>query len=329
MRAIVCTKYGPPDVLQLREVAKPVPNDHDVLVKVHATTAFMGDCELRGLRFPFAMRTLIRLGFGIRRPRKKILGQEFAGVVESVGKAVELFKEGDRIFGPTGLNFGAYAEYVCLPSANVMTIMPSNMTYEEAAAVPTGGLNALHFMRKGDIRNGQKVLIRGAGGTIGTFAIQLGKYYGAEVTGVDSADKLDMLRSIGADHVIDYTKEDITKIDEAYDVIFDVVGKSSYRDLMGSLKENGTLLLGNPNISQALRKGRVLKRDGKKVIVEMAEYRVEDLDFLRGLIEAGRLKSVIDRCFPLEQTVEAHRYVETGHKKGNVVITLMERVNGA
>jgi NADPH:quinone reductase-like Zn-dependent oxidoreductase len=322
MKAIVCTKYGPPEVLRLTEVEKPTPKDNEVLIKVHATTAFMGDCELRGLKFSLPMRVIFRLGFGLRSPRKNILGQEFAGVVESVGKDVKHFRKGDQIFGSTESSFGAYAEYVCLPETNVMTIKPKNMTYEEAAAVPTGGLNALHFMRKGNIKDGQKVLIKGAGGTIGTFAIQLGKYYGAEVTGVDSTAKLNMLRSIGTDHVIDYTKEDFTKNGEVYDVIFDVVGKNSYSVLFGSLKDNGTLLLGNPKMSQIMRLGKTSKKGGITVVTKMAEYKIEHLNFLKDLIEAGKIKTIIDRGYTLEQMVEAHRYVETGHKKGNVVITV-------
>ncbi|MHA2429291.1 MAG: NAD(P)-dependent alcohol dehydrogenase [Candidatus Hermodarchaeia archaeon] len=324
MKAVVCTKYGPPDVLQLEEVDKPVPKDNEVLIKIYATTAFMGDCEIRGLRFSFGMRILMRLGFGLRRPRKNILGQEFAGVVETVGSDVKAFKKGDKIFGSTGFSFGAYAEYVCLPSTNVITTMPANMSFEEAAAVPTGGLNALHFMRKGNIKKGQRVLIKGAGGTIGTFAAQLAKNYGGEVTGVDSTGKLDMLREIGADHVIDYTKEDFTTSDVKYDVIFDLVGKSSYSGLLKSLKDNGTLLLGNPKMSQVFRGGKRTLKNGKIVITEMADYKTEHLKHLKELIEVGKLKTVIDRKYTLDQMVAAHRYVESGQKKGNVVISVVQ-----
>jgi len=322
MKAIICTKYGPPEVLQFQEVEKPIPKDNKVLIKVHATTAFMGDCEVRGLKFPFIMRAFMRLGFGIRRPRKSILGQEFAGFVESVGKDVNNFKKDDKIFGSTEMSFGAYAEYVSLPDTNIMTTMPENMTFGEAAAVPTGGLNALHFMRKGNLKKGQKVLIKGAGGTIGTFAVQLGKYYGAEVTAVDSINKLDTLLSIGADHVIDYTKEDFTKNGEVYDVIFDVVGKSPYSKLLPSLKDNGILLLGNPKMSQAMIGRESTKKRGITFIAGMADYQVKHLNFLKKLIEAGKMKTVIDRHYPLEQTAEAHRYVESGQKTGNVVITV-------
>ena len=243
-----------------------------------------------------------------------------------MGKDVKLFKKGDQVFATTGLGFGAYAEYICLPEASkmgVLAIKPANMTYEEAAAVPTGGLEALHFLRKANIQSGQKVLIIGAGGSIGTFAVQLARYFGAEVTGVDSAGKLDMLRSIGADHVIDYTQEDFTKSAETYDVIFDVMGKSSFSGSIRSLKQNGRYLIGNPGLTQMVRGRWTSMRSSKKVIIGAAIQKTEDLVFLKELIEAGKIKSVIDRCYPLEQIAEAHRYVETGQKKGNVVISVL------
>ncbi len=326
MNAIVWTKYGPPDVLQLGEVEKPTPKDNEVLVKVYAATVTAGDCEARSLKFPLWLSLPMRIYVGLRKPKRiTILGQELAGEIESVGKDVKLFEEGDQVFAATGFGMGAYAEYTCLPEESedgVLAKKPANMTYEEAATVPTGGLEALHFLRKGNIRSGQKVLINGAGGSIGTFGIQLAKHFGAEVTGVDSTGKLDMLRSIGADHVIDYTQEDFTKSGETYDVIFDVVGKSSFSGSIRSLKQNGRYLIANPKLLKMVRGLWTSRRSSKKVIFEYASRKTEDLIFLKELIEAGTIKSVIDRRYPLEQTAEAHRYVEQGHKKGNVVITV-------
>jgi NADPH:quinone reductase-like Zn-dependent oxidoreductase len=322
MKAVVCTRYGPPDVLQLEEVETPVPKEGEVRVRVRATTAARGDCELRGLKVPLSLQLLVRMGFGFRGPRRRILGQELAGEVESVGKDARLFKPGDQVFAFTGFRLGAYAEYDCLSEKGLMASKPANMTYEEAAAVPVGGLHALHFLRRADIQGGQKVLIIGAGGSIGTFAVQIAKSFGAEVTGVDSARKLGVVRSIGADHVVDYMQEDFTKSGEAYDVIFDAVGKSSFSACMRSLKEGGCYLLGNPGLSQQVRRVWTSRMSRKKVIGGMTSYRTEDLVFLRRLIEAGKLKSVIDRSYPLEQIVEAHRYVDTGQKTGNVVITV-------
>ncbi len=322
MKAIVYERYGSPDVLQLKEVEKPTPKDNEVLIKVHAATVTAGDCEIRSLKFPIWLRLLMRIMFGLRKPRKKILGQELAGEIESAGKDVKLFRKGDQVFAATEMRFGAYAEYICLPSTYAMAIKPANMTYEEAAAVPTGGLNALHFLRKGNIQSGEKVLINGAGGSIGTFAVQLAKSFGAEVTGVDSTMKLDMLRSIGADQVIDYTEEDFTKSGETYDVIFDIVGKSPFSRSIRSLKKKGFYLLANLRLSQIVRGLWTSMTSSKKVITKLASYRTEDLIFLKELIEAGKIKAVIDRRYPLEQIAEAHRYVEKGHKKGNVVITV-------
>jgi 2-desacetyl-2-hydroxyethyl bacteriochlorophyllide A dehydrogenase len=321
MKAIVWTKYGPPDGLQLKEVEKPTPKDNEVLVKVYATTVTAGDCEMRSLKLPIWLRLPMRLYNGLRKPKKvTILGQELAGEIESLGKDVKLFKKGDQVFAATDFSFGAYAEYNCLPEDGMLALKPDNMTYEEAAAVPVGGLNALHFLRKGNIQSGQKVLINGAGGSIGTIAIQLAKHFGAEVTAVDSTKKLDMLRSIGTDHVIDYTQEDFTKSGETYDVIFDVVGKASFPGSLRSLKKNGIYLLGNPTLSRSVRGRWTSMISSKKVIAGTADYKTEDLIFLKELIEEGKIKSVIDKSYPLEQMAEAHRYVETGQKKGNVVI---------
>ena len=328
MRAIVWTEYGPPDGLRLQEVEKPVPKKNEVRIRIHATTVTAGDCELRSLRLPVYFSLPMRMYVGLRRPtRVRIIGQELAGEIEAVGKDVRLFNEGDQVFASTGLGSGTYAEYVCLPEEpgqadGALAMKPANMTYEEAAAVPNGGLEALHFLREGNVQSGQKVLINGAGGSIGTFAVQLAKYYGAEVTGVDSAMKLDMLQSIGADHVIDYTQEDFTKSGETYDVIFDVVGKSPFSGSIMSLNENGRYLIANPRLSQMVRGLWTSKRSSKKVVCAVTAQKSEDLVFLKELIEAGKLRSVIDRRYPLEQTAEAHRYVETGQKKGHVVIAV-------
>ena len=323
MKAIVYTKYGPPDVLQLKDVQKPTPKDDEVLIRTYAATVIAGDCELRSFKVPLWYWLPLRIYIGLIRPtRINILGQELAGEIESVGKDVKLFSKGDQIFAATDIGCGAYAQYKCMREEKTLAIKPANMTYEEAAAVPTGGLNALHFLRKGNIQSGEKVLINGAAGNIGNFAVQLAKSFGAEVTGVDSTGKLDMLRSIGADHVIDYTREDFTKNGQTYDVIFDAVGKSSFSRSVRSLKQNGRYILANPWPSQMVRGLWTSMTSNKKVIFEFARYKTEDLIFLKKLIEAGKIKSVIDRRYPLAQVAEAHRYVDEGHKKGNVVITL-------
>ncbi len=322
MKAILCTRYGPPDVLQLREIEKPSPKDNELRIRVHATTVTAGDCGLRSLKFPLLYRLLVRVGFGFRGPRNKILGQELAGEIEAVGNAVKLFKKGDQVFAWTGLHLGGYAEYTCLREGSVMAIKPANMTYDQAACLPVGGLEAWRLLRRGNIQSGEKVLINGAGGSIGTFAIQIAKFYGAEVTGVDSTGKLDMLRSIGADQVIDYAKEDFTRNGETYDVIFDVIGKSSFSRSMRSLRQNGRYLLGNPGLAHMVRGRWVSWRSSKKVIFGASGQSMEDLLSLKELVEAGKIRSVIDRKYPLEQMVEAHGYVDTGDKKGNVVITV-------
>lgn len=281
----------------------------------------MGDCELRSLKLPFAWKILVRFGFGIRAPRAKIIGQDLAGEIEGTGKDVTRFKKGDQVFALTGLHLGAYAEYDCLPENAILAIKPDNMSYEEAAVVPAGGLHAINFLRRANILPGQEVLIRGAGGSIGTIAVQLAKSYGAIVTGVDRTSKLDMIRSIGADHVIDYTKVDLTKNGRAYDVVFDVIGRSSFSDLLRSVKDEGYLLMGNPRLTDLFR-GIRKSESGKKVMRWTGSYHVEDLVELRKLIEEGKIRSVIDKSYSLEQAAEAHRYVDTGEKKGNVVITL-------
>ncbi len=324
MKAVVCTAYGPPDVLQLTDVEKPIPGDGELLIRIAATTVTAGDCEVRSFKVPLWLWLPMRLFIGISKPRK-ILGQELAGEVEAAGESVTRFKPGDRVFASTGFQLGAYAEYICLPEdagEGGLAAIPPGVTYEQAAAVPVGGLEALHFIRLGGIQPGEKVLINGAGGSIGTIAVQLARRAGAEVTAVDRADKFDMLRALGADHVIDYTREDFTQSGQTYDVILDVVGKSPFSRSLRSLNQNGRYLLANPKLLQMIR-GRLISATGdKKVIFGSASHSSEDLAHLGGLVAAGKLTVAIDRRYPLEQMAEAHRYVESGRKKGNVVITV-------
>ena len=327
MKAIIFEKYGTPDVLQLKELKKPIPKDDEVLIKVHATTVNAGDCEMRRFDLPFLFWLPVRLYMGLFKPRIKILGQELAGKIEAVGKNVKRFKIGDPIFTPSKINAGAYAEYICLPERLPITTKPENVTYEEAATLPTGGLNALYFIRKGNVKSGDKVLINGAGGCIGTYALQLAKFYGAEVTAVDSRAKLNMLRSIGADHVIDFKKEDFTKNGKKYDVIFDVVDKSHFSRSIKSLEKGGKYLLTNPTIFVFLRKLWFSIFSDKKILTGVADYKKEDLVYLTNLMEKGIIKAVIDRRFPLEKMKEAHRYIEGGHKKGNIVISFNTTLN--
>lgn len=323
MKAIVWTAYGSPDVLQLQEVEKPAPKDNEVLIRVFAATVLVGDTSFRSLKGPIGFGLILRLFVGLTKPRRfTILGQEFAGVIEAAGKDVRRFREGDPIFAMTGLRFGAYAEYSCLPGDGLIALKPANMTYEEAAAVPVGGTEALHLLRQAALRPGERVLINGAGGSIGTIAVQLARNYGAEVTAVDSAAKLDMLRSIGADHVIDYMQEDFSRNGQTYDAIIDVIGKSPFSRSLASLSRNGRYILGNPRLSDRFRGPWASRTGSKQVLVGSANAKAEDLVTLRELIEAGQVKAVIDRRYPLAQTAEAHRYVETGQKKGSVVISI-------
>jgi NADPH:quinone reductase-like Zn-dependent oxidoreductase len=324
MKAIVCTDYGSPDVLQVREVEKPIPKHDEVLIRIRATTVSAADCELRRFDFPGWVWLPIRLWFGLRRPRRPVLGQELAGDIEAVGKDVRSLREGDRVFAATGIGLGAHAEYICLreaPEGGAMATMPSNLSYEEAAAVPYGGGEALKFLREGKIRSGQNVLINGAGGSFGTFAVQLAKVFGAQVTAVDSTPKLEMLRAIGADQVIDYTRETFTDSGETYDVIFDVVRNSSSSRMVRSLRQNGAYLTANPGLSQVMLALWSRITSSKRVVLGVSGATNEDLAYLRGLIEAGKIRPVVDRRFPLEQVAEAHRYAESGQKMGNIVIS--------
>ena len=317
MRAIVYEKFGPPEVLQLKEVDKPTPKDHEVLIRIYAGTVTIEEPGWRASP-----------GFnGFFKPRNPILGEEFAGEIEAVGKGVERFKAGDQVYGID--SFGAHAEYKCIAEDKALVIKPSNLTYEEAAAIPNGALTALPFLRdKGNIRSGGKVLIYGASGSVGTAAVQLAKYYGTEVTGVCSTTNVAMVKSLGAEKVIDYTKEDFTQNGETYDIIFDTVGKRSFSDCKGSLTENGVYLTTVPTPIAIFRVLWPAKRGGKQAKFMAAGLRspsakIADLHFITEIIEMGKLNAVIDKSYPLEQTAEAHRYVEKGHKKGNVVITIL------
>ena len=320
MKAVVCTRYGPPEVLQLQKVAKPKPKDNEVLIRVHASVATTAGLQGRKGEPYFA-----RLFTGFTKPKKNILGMELAGEIVAVGKNVTSFKAREQVFGHAGLSFGAYAEYICLPEDAALLPKPKNMTYEEAVAVIEGGLTALHFFRgKGEIKTKQKVLIYGASGSVGTAAVQLAKHFGADVTGVCSSTNVELVESLGADKVIDYTKEDFTKTARAYDVIFDTVGKSSFAHSRASLTQNG-VYLDSGNAATVLpmlwtsvfgRKKAVLKA----TYMRSAKAIKQDLAELKELVETGKIRAVIDRCYPLEQTAEAQRYVETERKKGNVVI---------
>ncbi|UCC92641.1 MAG: NAD(P)-dependent alcohol dehydrogenase [Thermoplasmata archaeon] len=324
MKAVVTTRYGPPDVLEFRELPRPVPKAGQVLIRTAAATVTKGDCEFRALDLPLSLRLMIRLFFGLRRPRRKVLGQEISGEIVQVGKEVTSYKVGDQVFGSTGASFGAWAEYACLPEKAVMTTLPSNMTFEEAATVPLGGLESLHFLGEGNIREGSMVLINGSGGSIGTYGIQIAKSMGAEVTAVDAGTKLDMMRSIGADHVIDYQEEDFTENGVKYDTIFDVVGEAPFPKLLDSLSQGGTFLIANPKRAHKGSGRRLARRTGKRVVSAYTVQRTEDLVHLKGLIEEDKIRSVIDRRYPLEQVPDAHRYVETGQKQGNVVINVWD-----
>ena len=322
MKAIVATKYGPPEVLQLREVAKPVPGDNEVLIKVYATTVTAGDARVRGFIVPPSAWLPARLTLGLRKPRKAIPGMVLAGEVEAVGKGVTRFKKGDQVYTYDITRLSTYAEYACVPESSALALKPASISYEEAAAIPFGGITALHFLRRGQIQRGQRVLIYGASGSVGTFAVQLAKHFGAEVTGVCSTANVELVKSLGADRVIDYTKEDFSRSGETYDIIFDTVGKSSLAACLRSLKKGGVYLQAVAGPAQLLQMRWAALRSGKTLIGETAFPKTEDLHFLTELVEAGKIRPVIDRRYRLEQMVAAHRYVDQGHKKGNIVITV-------
>ena len=330
MKAIVYTRYGPPEVLQLKEVAKPTPKDNEILIKVYATPVNYGDTAARNFRgisprqfnMPFLFWFGARIAFGIRQPKITTLGAQLAGEIEAVGKAVTLLKVGDQVFGYRGMNMGANAEYICMPESGLVASKPATMTYAEASSVPYGALTALNLLRKVNIQPGQKVLINGASGAIGTYAVQLAKYFGAHVTGVCGGPGLEFVRSLGADKVIDYTQEDFTRNGETYDLIFDILGRSSFGRCRNSLSENGRYLLASFKLKQLFQMLWTSKIGGKKVICALSSEKLPDLLLIKNLVEAGTIKTIIDRCYPLEETAEAHRYVEGGHKKGSVVITV-------
>ena len=326
MKAAVYSRYGPPDVIQIEHVKKPIPEDNEVLVRIHATTVCAGDVRLRKAD-PF----FIRLMFGLFRPKRtNILGMEFAGTVESTGKEVTRFGSGDQVFGSTGFEFGANAGYACVCEEGLVAMKPGNATYEEAAAVPFGGVSALHFLRVAKIQAGQNVLIYGASGSVGTFAVQLAKHFGAHVTGVCSTANLELVESLGADHVVDYTKEDFSKTGRVYDIVFDTVGKSGFWRSMRALKRGGFYVLAASGLLTPTL-GRLwasVTGAGRLPGGMMARSQPGDLSLLKGLIEAGKLRVVIDRRFSLNEIAEAHRYVETGHKKGNVVVIVQRENQG-
>lgn len=330
MKAIVYTQYGSPDVLRVKEITRPAPKDNEILIRVRATSVNFGDLMARNFKsisprqfnMPFPIWLLSKMAFGPNQPKITILGNEFAGEVEAVGQAVTRFKRGDQVFGHLGPSMGAYAEYCCIPENGTVALKPVNLTYEEAAAVPYGALMALGLLRKANLQPGQKVLINGASGGIGSAAVQIAKHFGAEVTGVCSAPRLGFVRSLGADRVIDYTQEDFARNGETYDLIFDILGKGSFSRYKGSLKANGILLCASFKMKQLFQMLWTSLSGGRKVICAMAPGSVEDLNAVKELIEAGKIKAVIDRCYPLEQAADAHRYVEEGRRQGSVAITL-------
>lgn len=323
MKAIVYTEFGAPEVLQIREISKPILNDDEILIRIHAAEATKADCELRSFIFPVKWFWIpLRIAMGITRPKNQVLGGYFSGKVKSIGKDVSNFEKGDEVFGSAKLRMGAYAEYACLPSSYTIVPKPHNLTFEEAAAVPLGGLNALHFLRKANIQKGEQVLINGAGGSIGTFGVQIAKAMGAEVTAVDSTSKEEMLRRIGADYFFDYTTDDFTKSGQTYDVILDMVAQSSYSACIKSLNPKGRYLMGNPRISDMLRSVLTSSFSDKTAIFAFAGEKAEELLTLKDMIEAGKIRPIVDKIYSIDQAAEAHRRVETEQRLGIVVISI-------
>ena len=330
MKAITYTEYGSPDVLQLRELTKPEPKENEILIRIRATRVNYGDMLARKFgsvttkefNMPGILLLPARMEFGIRKPKKYVLGSEFAGVIEAVGKEVKRFKTGDAVFGYRGSSFGAYAEYLCMPESGLVTHKPANMSFEEATLIPYGALTALSHLKKMNIQPGQKVLVNGASGGIGSAGVQLAKYFGAEVTGVCGTNKMKFVQALGADKVIDYTKEDFTQNGEKYDLIYDILGKSSFDKSQSSLTPNGIHLYASFKMKQVIQMMQTSKSTGKKVICTFSSENLDDLNFIKELVEAGKFKTVIDKRFSLEETAEAHRYYESGKNTGNVVISV-------
>lgn len=330
MKAITYTEYGSPEVLQMREIAKPEPKDNEILIRIRATRVNYGDTLARKFgsvttkefNMPGILLLPVRLEFGIRKPKKYILGSEFSGVIEVVGKEVKRFKAGDAVFGYRGSSFGAYAEYLCMPESGLVTHKPITMSFEEATLIPYGALTALSHLKKVNIQPGQKVLVNGASGGIGSAGVQLAKYFGAEVTGVCSTNKMKFVQALGADKIIDYTKEDFTKNGEKYDLIYDILGKSSFDSCRSSLTTKGVLLYASFKVKQLIQMWRTSKSVGQKVVCALSSENLDDLNFIKELVETGKFKTVIDKRYPLEETAEAHRYYESGKNTGNIVISV-------
>lgn len=325
MKAVVWNKYGPPQVLKLKEVEKPVPEDDEVLIKIHTSTVTLGDCEVRSLDFIFTIRIIMRFVFGFFKPRERILGQELAGTIEAVGSSVKDFKAGDAVIATPGMKFGGYAEYVTLKAVRkegVLVKKPESLSFEEAAALPVGSLEALNFVGNSHLKKGESILINGAGGSIGTMAIQMAKHEGAVVTAVDRADKLDFLKQVGADHVIDYQTQDYTQLGQTYDVILDVVGKGHFGRTMKCFKDGGRYVIANPTVAYLLKAQLARFTSKTSIYMKMTAQHNDSMKKVLDLVKSGVLKVHIDQVLPLEKIVEAHEYVEAGNKRGNLVLRI-------